>query len=46
MLKVDGVNRPQLQFLTSDVCDQQIDIDTDFFCYVPNNNQQRGSISQ
>jgi len=30
MFKVGGVNSPQLQFLTTCVCGQQIDIDTDF----------------
>jgi len=38
MFKVDGVNSPQFQFLTTFVCGQQIDIDTDFW-YVPYNNK-------
>jgi len=42
MFKVGGVNSPQFQFLTTFVCGQQIDQDTDF-CYEPYNNKNKGT---
>ena len=45
MVKMGGINSPQFHFLTTFVCGQQIDIDTDFLLCVIQ-QQTKGSISQ